>query len=167
MLETAVQEGENRSTCLPHSVAKQVTRPVCVTRGVDPGTGTTGTILAIHLHITSCGGLNGVPPIHKFMCTQNFRIRIRVFEGNGNPLQHSCLENPMDRGAWWAIVHGVTKSQTRLSDFPFTFFHFKAVLEMLFWGSTCISVMYVSKSGHPGVPDSALPMHVPSQRSGT
>ena len=31
-------------------------------------------------------------------------------EGHGNPLQHSCLENPMDRGAWWAIVHGVTKS---------------------------------------------------------
>ena len=37
-------------------------------------------------------------------------------EGNGNPLQYSCLENPMDRGAWWATVHGVTKSQTRLSD---------------------------------------------------
>ena len=38
-------------------------------------------------------------------------------EGNGNPLQYSCLENPMNRGAWWAIVHGVTKSRTRLSDF--------------------------------------------------
>ena len=37
-------------------------------------------------------------------------------EGNGNPLQYSCLENPMDRGAWWAIVHGVTKSQTQLID---------------------------------------------------
>ena len=35
-------------------------------------------------------------------------------EGNGNPLQYSCLGNPMDRGAWWATVHGVTKSQTRL-----------------------------------------------------
>ena len=35
-------------------------------------------------------------------------------EGNGNPLQSSCLENPMDRGAWWAAVHGVAKSQTRL-----------------------------------------------------
>ena len=42
-------------------------------------------------------------------------------EGNGNPLQYSCLENPMDRGAWWAAVHGVAKSRTRLSDFPFTF----------------------------------------------
>ena len=38
-------------------------------------------------------------------------------EGNGNPLQYSCLENPMDGGAWWATVHGVAKSQTRLSDF--------------------------------------------------
>ena len=36
--------------------------------------------------------------------------------GNGNPLQYSCLEHPMDRGAWWAKVHGVTKSQTQLSD---------------------------------------------------
>ena len=44
-------------------------------------------------------------------------------EGNGNPLQYSCLENPMDRGAWWATVHGVAKSQTRLSDF--TSLHFK------------------------------------------
>ena len=38
-------------------------------------------------------------------------------EGNGNPLQYFCLENPMDGGAWWATVHGVAKSQTRLSDF--------------------------------------------------
>ena len=36
--------------------------------------------------------------------------------GHGNPLQYSCLENPMDRGAWWATVHGVAQSQTRLSD---------------------------------------------------
>ena len=38
-------------------------------------------------------------------------------EGNGNPLQYSCLENPMDGGAWLAVVHGVAKSWTRLSDF--------------------------------------------------
>ena len=44
-------------------------------------------------------------------------------EGNCNPLQYSCLENPMGRGAWYAAVHGVAKSQTRLSDFTFTF-HF-------------------------------------------
>ena len=44
-------------------------------------------------------------------------------EDNGTPLQYSCLENPMDGGAWWAAVHGVAKSQIRLSDFTFTF-HF-------------------------------------------
>ena len=42
-------------------------------------------------------------------------------EGNGTPLQYSYLENPMDRGAWWAAVHGVAKSWARLSDFTFTF----------------------------------------------
>ena len=43
-------------------------------------------------------------------------------EGNGNPLQYSCLENSMDRGAWWATVHGVAKSWTGLSDFTFLSF---------------------------------------------
>ena len=47
-------------------------------------------------------------------------------EGNGTPLQYSCLENPMDEGAWWAAAHGVAKSRTRLSSFTFTF-HFHAL----------------------------------------
>ena len=46
-------------------------------------------------------------------------------EGGGTPLQYSCLENPMDGGAWWAAVHGVSKSPTQLSDFIFTV-HFHA-----------------------------------------
>jgi len=50
--------------------------------------------------------------------------RVHMGKGNGNPLQYSCLENPMDGGAWWAAVHGVAKSRTRLSEFTFTFpFH--------------------------------------------
>ena len=40
-------------------------------------------------------------------------------EGNGNPLQYSCLENPMDGEAWWTTIHGVTKSRTQLSNFTF------------------------------------------------
>ena len=44
-------------------------------------------------------------------------------EGNGNPLQYSCLENSMDGGAWWATVHGVAKSRTRLSDFAHSLTH--------------------------------------------
>ena len=47
--------------------------------------------------------------------------RDTIGEGNGTPLQYSCLENPMDGGAWWAAVHGVTKSRTGLNDFSFTF----------------------------------------------
>jgi len=43
----------------------------------------------------------------------------------GTPLQYSCLENPMDGGAWWAAVHGVAKSRIRLSDFTFTFLHWR------------------------------------------
>ena len=49
-------------------------------------------------------------------------------EGNGNPLQYSCLENPMDGGAWWATVNGVAKSRTRLSDFTSLHFDSKKTL---------------------------------------
>ena len=47
-------------------------------------------------------------------------------EGNGTPIQYSCLENPTGGGAWWAAVHGVAKSQKGWIDFPFTF-HFHAL----------------------------------------
>ena len=61
-------------------------------------------------------------------------------EGNGNPLQYSCLENSMKGGAWWAIVHGVMKSRTRLSDL-FQYFSFWAtslsLLLLIFWCFDC------------------------------
>ena len=57
-------------------------------------------------------------------------------EGNGNTLQYSCLENPIDGGAWWAVVLGVAKSQTQLSGFTFSF-HFHALeKEMVTHSST-------------------------------
>ena len=49
----------------------------------------------------------------------------RVREGNGTPLQYSCLENPMDGGAWWEAVHGVARSRTGLRNFTFTFMHWR------------------------------------------
>ena len=58
--------------------------------------------------------------------------------GNGTPLQYSCLENPMDRGGWWATVHGVVKSQTRLSDFTFPF-HFHALEKEMATHSTVLA----------------------------
>ena len=67
---------------------------------------------------------------HIMSCTQlhtNSQNLGQCFgEGNGTPLQYSCLENPMDGEAWWAAVRGVAKSWTRLSDFTFTF-HFHAL----------------------------------------
>ena len=68
---------------------------------------------------------NGVVPyLEVFFCFFHFLIHnhYKLFgEGNGTPLQYSCLENPMDRGAWRATVHGVAKSLIRLSDFTFPF----------------------------------------------
>ena len=69
-------------------------------------------------------------------------------EGNGTPLQYSCLENPMDRGAWWAAVHGVTKSQTRLSDFIFTF-HFHALEKEMATHSSVLA-WRIPGTGEPG-----------------
>ena len=75
-------------------------------------------------------------------------VEAGVGEGNGNPLRYSCLENPMDRGAWWAAVHGVTKSRTRLSDFPFTF-HFHA-LEKEMATHSSILAWRIQGTGKPG-----------------
>ena len=69
-------------------------------------------------------------------------------EGDGSPLQYSCLENPMDGGAWWAAVHGVSKSQTRLSDFTFTF-HFHAFEKEMATHSSVLS-WRIPGMGEPG-----------------
>ena len=69
-------------------------------------------------------------------------------EGNGTQLQYSCLENPMDGGAWKAAVHGVAKSRTRLSDFTFTF-HFHA-LEKEMATHSSILAWRVPGMGEPG-----------------
>ena len=69
-------------------------------------------------------------------------------EGNGTPLQYSCLENPMDGGAWWATVHGVVKSRTRLSDFTFTF-HFHA-LEKEMTTHSSVLAWRIPGMGEPG-----------------
>ena len=69
-------------------------------------------------------------------------------EGNGTPLQYSCLENPMDGGAWWAAVYGVAQIQTRLSDFTFTF-HFHA-LEKEMATHSSILAWRIPGMGEPG-----------------
>ena len=69
-------------------------------------------------------------------------------EGNGTALQYSCLENPMDGGAWQATVHGVAKSRTRLSDFTFTFpFH---ALEKEIATHSSVVAWRIPGTGEPG-----------------
>ena len=76
-----------------------------------------GTLKSLLQHHSSkasvllCSSFFTVQVSHPYMTTGN------IGEGNGNPLQCSCLENPRDRGAWWASVYGVAQSQTRLKEF--------------------------------------------------
>ena len=71
-----------------------------------------------------------------------------IGEGNGTPLQYSCLENPMDRGAWWAAVHGVARSRTRMNDFTFTF-HFPALEKEMATHSSVLA-WRIPGTGEPG-----------------
>ena len=68
-------------------------------------------VLVAWLYPTLCDPMTGArqTPLSMEFSRQEY------WEGNGNPLQYSCRENPMDRGAWWSTVHGVTKSQTQLT----------------------------------------------------
>ena len=73
-------------------------------------------------------------------------------EGNGNPLQYSCLENPMDGGAWWATVHGVAKSWTRLSDFtslhPIQYYCLENPMDRGVWWATVHGVTESDMTGN-------------------
>ena len=70
-----------------------------------------------------------------------------IGEGNGNPLQYSCLENPMDRGAWWAAVYRVARSQTGLSDW--LHFHFHALKKEMATHSSVLALR-IPGTGEPG-----------------
>ena len=79
----------------------------------------------------------------------HFHFSLSCFgEGNGNPLQCSCLENPRDGGAWWAAVYGVAQSRTRLSDFTFTF-HFHALEKEMATHSSVLA-WRIPGTGEPG-----------------
>ena len=78
----------------------------------------------------------------------SFEASVCTRLGNGTPLQYSCLENPMDRGAWWAAVHGVVKSRTWLSNFTFPF-HFHALEEEMATHSSVLALR-LPGTGEPG-----------------
>ena len=75
-------------------------------------------------------------------------VDVFIGEGNGTPLQYSCLENPMDGGAWWAAVHGVVKSRRQLSDFTCTF-HFHALEKEMTTHSSVLD-WRIPGTGEPG-----------------
>ena len=81
-------------------------------------------------------------------CVKQIASRKLFGEGDGTPLQYSCLEDPRDRGAWWAADHGIAKSQTRLSNFPFTF-HFHALEKEMATHSSVLA-WRIPGTGEPG-----------------
>ena len=83
-----------------------------------------------------------------FMFIIENRDKYQYGEGNGTPLQYSCLENPMDGGTWKAAGHGVAKGRTRLSDFTFTF-HFHALEKEMATHSSVLA-WRVPGTGEPG-----------------
>ena len=70
-------------------------------------------------------------------------------EGNGNPLQYPCLENPMDREAWYVTVHGLANSQTQLSDFTHSLTHSKGI-RIRKWQSTPVLAWRIPGTEEPG-----------------
>ena len=85
-------------------------------------------------------------PIRKAMI--DWGTTVSLGGGNGTPLQYSCLENPMDGGAWWAAVNGVAKGRTRLSNFTFTF-HFPALEKEMATHSSVLA-WRIPGMGEPG-----------------
>ena len=86
---------------------------------------------------------------HVFLLDTYLGVEFEVIVyNNGTPLQYSCLENPMDGGAWWAAVRGVTKSRTRLSDFTVTF-HFHALEQEMATHSSVLA-WRIPGTGEPG-----------------
>ena len=85
---------------------------------------------------------------NKVSCLRTVSGLRTVGEGNGTPLQYSCLENPMDGGAWKTAVHGVAKSWARQSDFTFTF-HFHALEKEMATHSSVLA-WRIPGTGEPG-----------------
>ena len=110
--------------------------------------------MATHSSVLACripgtGEPGGLPlGSHRVGLKQRSSSSDLMGEGNGTPLQYSCLENPMDGGAWRAAVHGVAKSRTLLSDFPFTF-HFHALEKEMATHSSVLA-WRIPGMGEPG-----------------
>ena len=127
---------------------------VCLTginsRGIDAQTPETTRLSRSELRLVSRGEGFLIPGFHT-VATGMFLKWVSKYitgEGNGTLLQYSCLENPMDGGAWWAAVHGVAKSGAGLRDFTFTF-HFHALEKEMATHSSVLA-WRIPGTGEPG-----------------
>ena len=103
-------------------------------------------LLSLHNHLSHFLTIYFIG--YRFLTIYFIGYRYRYGEGNGSPLQYSCLENLMDGGAWWAAVHGVARSWTRLSDFTFNF-HFHALEKEMATHSSVLA-WRIPGTGEPG-----------------
>ena len=107
---------------------------------------------AAHIHSSRFSKLPGLSVAPITCWSVELQVKAKLLshsgEGNGTPLQYSCLENPVDGGAWWAAVHGVAKSQIRLSNFTFTL-HFPALEKEMATHSSVLA-WRIPGTGEPG-----------------
>ena len=104
--------------------------------------------VCFHLHNSILQQIHILSKVYPFSHTDKVLGMHTIGEGNGTLLQYSCLENPMDGGAWWAAVHGVAKSRTGLSDVTFTF-HFHALEKEMATHSSVLA-WRIPGTGEPG-----------------
>ena len=118
---------------LPLGLSLLTSREPCMRLWLPPSQPNLWSVMSLRIHVWS-------------WMTGNYLEGSR--EVSGSPLQYSCLENPMDGGAWWAAVHGIAKSWTWLSDFTFTF-HFHALEKEMATRSSVLA-WRVPGTGEPG-----------------
>ena len=104
--------------------------------------------IEVHKIKSPCCFLQSNPLLRRFLKAYKITDICNFTDTDRTPLQYSCLENPMDRGAWWAAVHGVARSQIRLNDFTFTF-HFHALEKELATHSSVLA-WRIPGTGEPG-----------------
>ena len=125
------------------TLSRQINKASCADSCIPPNVRhTKSQFVKRTIHRERAKNHRDKPSIKKYQLPSYFR------EGNGTPLQYSCLENPMDGGAWWAAVHGVAKSRTWLRDFTFTFYFHTLEKEMATHSS--ILAWRIPGTGEPG-----------------
>ena len=136
-----------------HALEKEMATHSNVLAWRIPGTGEPGGLLSMGLHRvghdwSDLAAADSILKSRDFTLPTKVHLVKAIGEDNGTPFQYSCLENPIDGGAWWATVHGVAKSRTWLSDFTLTF-HFHALEEEMATHSSVLALR-IPGTAEPG-----------------